>query len=289
MEVFELGWKSVLMNGQLRVNGAVFFEDYTDKHTNVQKVIAGTLGSVTANADGGEATGFEIDVAYAMTDNLTLSGGYTYLDTEYTDFVSYSRSAGEIARDGTCVRVEDYLGSGDQQCMIDRSGNQFERAPKGAAVINLNYSDQIGTDATYFIELNTRYQGKRFIDNTNDAYVRDYWRFDLNAGITKGNWDAVFYVKNLMDDDTVLSASTGPDIGNSDFRFGMVMTFVQHSVRPYPGGPVVATYSMPDVTGQYGSSDGLVSVVPAPVIRNMWFANMPDPRQIGMRVSYSFK
>ena len=114
MEVWELGWKSILMNGQLRLNGAVFFEDYTDKHTNVQKVIAGTLGSVTANADGGEALGFEIDVAYAMTDNLTLSGGYTYLDTEYTDFVSYSRSAGEIARDGTCVRVEDYLGSGDQ-------------------------------------------------------------------------------------------------------------------------------------------------------------------------------
>jgi len=290
MEVFELGWKSVLMNGQLRVNGAVFFEDYTDKHTNVQKVIAGTLGSVTANADGGEALGFEIDVAYAMTDNLTLSGGYTYLDTEYTDFVSYSRSAGEIARDGTCVRVEDYLGSGDQFCMIDRSGNQFERAPKSAAVISLSYEDQLrDTGATFFVELNSRFQDKRFIDNTNDAYVKDYWRFDLNAGITKGAWDAVFYVRNLLDDDTVLSASTGPDIGNSDFRFGMVMTFVQHEVRPYPGGPVVATYSMPDVTGQYGSSDGLVSIVPAPVIRNMWFANMPDPRQIGMRVSYSFK
>ena len=27
MEVWELGWKSVLMNGQLRVNGAFFFED----------------------------------------------------------------------------------------------------------------------------------------------------------------------------------------------------------------------------------------------------------------------
>jgi len=99
----------------------------------------------------------------------------------------------------------------------------------------------------------------------------------------------VFYVKNLLDDDTVVSAGTGPDIGNSDFRFGMVMTFVQHcAFRPYPGGPCVSTYTMPDVTGQYGSSDGLVSIVPAPMIRNMWYANMPDPRQVGMRVSYSF-
>jgi len=289
MVVWELGWKSMLLDGQLRVNGAVFFEDYTDKQTNVQKIIGSILGSVTANADGGEAIGLEIDFAYAATDQLTISGGYTYLDTEYTDFVEYSRSAGEIARDGTCVRVEDYLGSGDQYCMIDRSGNQFERAPKSAAVFNLSYEDQLGdTGATFFVQLNSRYQGKRFIDNSNDAYVQDYWRFDLNAGITKGPWDGVFYVKNLLDDDTVLSAGTGPDIGNSDFRFGMVMTFVQHSVRPYPGGPVVATYTMPDVTGQYGSSDGLVSIVPAPMIRNMWYANMPDPRQIGMRVSYSF-
>ena len=289
MAVWELGWKSMLLDGQLRVNGAVFFEDYTDKQTNVQKIIGNILGSVTANADGGEALGLEIDFAYAATDQLTISGGYTYLDTEYTDYVSYSRSAGEIARDGTCVRVDDYLGSGDAYCMIDRSGNQFERAPKNAAVINLSYEDQLGdTGATFFVDLNSRYQGKRWIDNSNDAYVQDYWRFDLNAGITKGNWDTVFYVKNLLDDDTVVSAGTGPDIGNSDFRFGMVMTFVQHEVLAYPGGPVVATYSMPDVTGQYGSSDGLVSIVPAPMIRNMWYANMPDPRQIGMRVSYSF-
>jgi outer membrane receptor protein involved in Fe transport len=281
-----------MLDGQLRVNGAVFYEDYTDKQTNVQKIIGNILGSVTANADGGEATGFEIDVAYAMTDKLTLSGGYTYLDTEYTDYVSYSRSAGEIARDGTCVRVEDYLGSGDQYCMIDRSGNEFERAPKNAATLNLMYEDEIQLGpqtGIFFVELSSRFQGKRFIDNSNDAYVQDYWRFDLRTGISSGPWDAVLYVNNLLDDDTVLSAGTGPDIGNSDFRFGMVMTFVQHSVRPYPGGPVVATYSMPDVTGQYGSSDGLVSIVPAPMIRNMWYANMPDPRQIGMRVSYSFK
>ncbi len=292
MEVWEIGFKTRLADGRMRFNGAFFFEDYTDKQTQVQKVFNGQLGSVTENANGGEAVGFEVDLAYAVTDQFSVSGGYTYLDTEYTDFTLPSRSAGELARVGNCTRVDDYLGSGDGTCLATRNGNQFERAPKHAATINLMYEDELqlgDANARYFVELNSRFQDKRFIDNSNDAYVKDYWRFDLRVGVSSGPWDAVLYVENLMDDDTVLSASTGPDIGGSGFRFGFVTTSLQHSVRPYPGGPVVATYVTPDITGQYGNgSNPGPKIVPAPMIRNMWYANMPDPRQVGMKVSYKF-
>ena len=292
MKVWEIGFKTRLADGRMRFNGAFFFEDYTDKQTQVQKVFNGQLGSVTENANGGEAVGFEIDVAYAVSDQFSVSGGYTYLDTEYTDFTLPSRSAGELARVGNCTRVDDYLGSGDGTCLATRNGNQFERAPKHAATINLMYEDELqlgDVNARYFVELNSRFQDKRFIDNSNDAYVKDYWRFDLRVGVSSGPWDAVLYVENLMDDDTVLSASTGPDIGGSGFRFGFVTTKLQHSVRPYPGGPVVATYVTPDITGQYGNgSNPGPKIVPAPMIRNMWYANLPDPRQVGMRLSYKF-
>ena len=292
MKVWEIGFKTRLADGRMRLNGAFFFEDYTDKQTQVQKVFNGQLGSVTENANGGEAVGFEIDVAYAVTDQFSVSGGYTYLDTEYTDFTLPSRSAGELARVGNCTRVDDYLGSGDGTCLATRNGNQFERAPKHAATINLMYEDELqlgDANARYFVELNSRFQDKRFIDNSNDAYVKDYWRLDLRFGVSSGPWDAVLYVENLMDDDTVLSASTGPDIGGSGFRFGFVTTSLQHSVRPYPGGPVVATYVTPDITGQYGNgSNPGPKIVPAPMIRNMWYANLPDPRQVGMRLSYKF-
>ncbi len=292
MKVWEIGFKTRLADGRMRLNGAFFFEDYTDKQTQVQKVFNGQLGSVTENANGGEAVGFEVDLAYAVTDQFSVSGGYTYLDTEYTDFTLPSRSAGELARVGNCTRVDDYLGSGDGTCLATRNGNQFERAPKHAATINLMYEDELqlgDANARYFVELNSRFQDKRFIDNSNDAYVKDYWRFDLRFGVSSGPWDAVLYVENLMDDDTVLSASTGPDIGGSGFRFGFVTTKLQHSVRPYPGGPVVATYVTPDITGQYGNgSNPGPKIVPAPMIRNMWYANLPDPRQVGMRLSYKF-
>jgi len=51
MKVWEIGFKTMLQDSRLRLNGAVFFEDYTDKQTQVQKVFGGTLGSVTENAE----------------------------------------------------------------------------------------------------------------------------------------------------------------------------------------------------------------------------------------------
>jgi hypothetical protein len=47
-------------------------------------------------------------------------------------------------------------------------------------------------------------------------------------------------------------------------------------------------YTKKDDAGTYGSGDSSLSIVPAPVIRNMWYANLPDPRQVGVRVTYKF-
>ena len=67
MEVTELGFKSVLRDGSLRVNGAIFFEDYTDRQVSVQKIIGNQLGNVIKNASGGEVFGAEIDVHWLLT------------------------------------------------------------------------------------------------------------------------------------------------------------------------------------------------------------------------------
>ena len=279
MDVFELGFKSVLREGSLRLNGALFFEDYTDRQVSVQRVIGDQLGNVIRNAAGGEVYGAEIDMAYVINDQITLSGGYSYLDSKYTDFKLTSTGAGEISRAGNC---EITTVAGETTCFMDRTGNVFERAPKHAANINLNYTDELmDTGAVYFTELNARYQDDRAVDFDNNAWFKEYWRLDFRAGISKDNWEATLYVKNLLDDDTVISGGNGPDIGNSDFRFGMVFTTCQ----PYPGGPQIG-YCAPgqNPNGKAGGP----SITAAPSIGNAWYASVPDPRQVGVRVKYSF-
>jgi outer membrane receptor protein involved in Fe transport len=287
MEVTELGFKSVLRDGSLRLNGAIFFEDYTDRQVSVQKIIGDQLGNVIKNASGGEVFGAEIDATLALNDKVTLSGGVTLLDSKYTDFKLSSTGAGEISRAGNCV-ITDI--AGETTCIIDRTGNVFERAPNLAANININFTDELrDTGAMFFTELNARYQDDRAVDFDNNAWFKEYWRLDFRAGIEKGNWKGTLYVKNILDDDTVVSGGNGPDIGNSDFRFGMVFT----DCALFPGGE--------NVPGGGGVSGGCFvpgqnpngkqfapSVHAAPSIGNAWYASIPDPRQVGLRVTYSF-
>ncbi len=291
MEVYEIGFKSVLSDGALRLNGALFYEDYTDRQVSVQRVIGESLGNVIKNAAGGEVFGAEVDMAYAINDKLTLSGGYSFLDSKYTDFKLTSTGAGEISRAGNCELTDI---DGNPTCIIDRTGNEFERAPKHAANINLNYTDELKnfgvlSGGMFFAEVNARYQDDRAVDFDNNAWFKEYWRIDLRAGITKGNWEGTLYVKNLLDDDTVISGGNGPDIGNSDFRFGMIFT----DCALFPGGE--------NVPGGGGVSGGCFvpgqnpngkmfapSVHAAPSIGNAWYASLPDPRQFGLRIKYSF-
>jgi outer membrane receptor protein involved in Fe transport len=287
MEVFELGFKSVLRNGSLRLNGALFYEDYTDRQVSVQKIIGGQLGNVIKNAAGGEVFGAELDMQLALNDKVTLSGGYAYLDSEYTDFKLSSTGAGEISRAKSC---EITVIEGNKSCMMDRTGNIFERAPKHSANINLNFTDELrNTGATFFTEINARYQDDRAVDFDNNAWFKEYWRINFRAGVSKGNWEGILYVKNLLDDDTVVSGGNGPDIGNSDFRFGMVFT----DCALFPGGE--------HVPGGGGVSGGCFvpgqnpngkqfapSVTAAPSIGNAWYASIPDPRQVGLKFTYSF-
>ena len=279
MDVFELGFKSVLRDGSVRLNGALFFEDYTDRQVSVQRIIGDQLGNVIRNAAGGEVFGAEIDMAVVLNDQLTLTGGYSYLDSKYTDFKLTSTGSGEISRAGNC---EITSVAGETTCFINRTGNVFERAPKHAANINLNYTDELtDTGIMFFTELNARYQDDRAVDFDNNAWFKEYWRLDFRAGISKGNWEGTLYVKNLLDDDTVISGGNGPDIGNSDFRFGMVFTTCQ----PFPGGPQIG-YCAPgqNPNGKAGGP----SITAAPSIGNAWYASIPDPRQVGLRVKYSF-
>ena len=79
LDNFEIGAKSTLLNGRLRLNAAAFMLDYQD--LQVYELLGLTL--VTSNAEA-EVRGFEVEVAAAVTGNVTIGGSYTNLDAEYT-------------------------------------------------------------------------------------------------------------------------------------------------------------------------------------------------------------
>ncbi|WP_396595451.1 TonB-dependent receptor [Brevundimonas sp. R86498] len=79
LDNYELGLKSTLLDGRLRLNGALFRLEYDD--LQVYELLGLTL--VTSNAQA-EVDGYELEGAFALSNSITLGGSYTHLDAHYT-------------------------------------------------------------------------------------------------------------------------------------------------------------------------------------------------------------
>jgi outer membrane receptor protein involved in Fe transport len=82
VDAYEVGFKSDLLEDRLRLNGSVFYYDYTDLQ---QQVIFAGL-TVLSNAATAEVLGGELELIAAPTDNLEVRLGVSLLDSEYTDY-----------------------------------------------------------------------------------------------------------------------------------------------------------------------------------------------------------
>jgi len=91
----ELGMKSIVNDGKLMLNAALFMVDYEDIQVNVNEDIDITLpdgtvetasGQVLKNAAKAEISGLELEVVSYVTDNLRVNGSFGYVDAEYKEF-----------------------------------------------------------------------------------------------------------------------------------------------------------------------------------------------------------
>ena len=79
LDNYEIGLKSTLLDGRLRFNAALFKLEYDD--LQVYELLG--LSLVTSNAQA-EVDGYEIESAFAVTNNITIGGSYTSLEARYT-------------------------------------------------------------------------------------------------------------------------------------------------------------------------------------------------------------
>ena len=83
----ELGLKSTLMDGRMRFNGALF--QYTYEDVQVSTVRSNPDSGISTEVDNAAeqtTTGLELQVIWALTDSLTMTGNYAYIDRDYDEF-----------------------------------------------------------------------------------------------------------------------------------------------------------------------------------------------------------
>ncbi len=211
--IYELGAKADLFGRRMRVNSALFFQDFTDKQVTSQIVDDnGLLQSRIRNADA-EIYGAELDVTWYATDALRLQAAYTFLESEYTDFTQLTSSAGVIAYSGGCELITT---AADQStCRVDFTGNELERAPRHSFFGLARYSTELTAGVNGFVELQTTFRDERFSNPNSQLQFDSYWLSELRIGLSSGNWQLIAYVDNLFDDDTIQDGfNTGGDLRN---------------------------------------------------------------------------
>lgn len=89
-ESYELGFKSQLMDNRLRLNIALFRNDFEDKQESSVQVDPDTLTVATTfdNVADARYQGAELETQFVVSQNLRVFFNYGYLDAEYSEFVT---------------------------------------------------------------------------------------------------------------------------------------------------------------------------------------------------------
>lgn len=179
---YELGFKSTLADNRVTLNGAVFFIDWSD----VQQFNRLACGfQFTANAGAAESTGFELELASAPMEGLTLSAAIGYTDAEITD-------DGGVA--GVAV------------------GDKVQGVPDWTGTLSAQYLWPTFGDWDGLARGDFNYYGDSYSANNEsvgaDARLRESWTgLNLRAGIVNERWDLILFVDNVTDERASLADS----------------------------------------------------------------------------------
>jgi outer membrane receptor protein involved in Fe transport len=205
----ELGWKTGWFNNRLTWNGALFQEDW--KNIQFSFIPPGGNGlTILRNAGGARIRGFESDLSWAATYNLSITAGVAFYNSKLTtDYCGFNDADGNPLTDcppGTIVDIGDPLDPTDDEVLDETpapAGTQLPVTAKFKGNLVARYVfDWMGGEG--YVQGAVVHEGERrsyLVEADNQAFgdLPAYELFDFSAGFKRGNWSLDFYVKNAFD------------------------------------------------------------------------------------------
>ncbi len=175
----ELSYRSVWLNGNLMFNANAFFTKW-EKQQVEQQLSGAQFDTITRNAGESEVKGFETEVFYYPNNNLTITAGFGYSKSEFTDF-----------------RYDD----------TNLTGRSFADSPKLTSNLAVEYDFDNGT----YLNVNANYQDRSLAYVAHETVLGDVpapyndGRTLVNAqlGYDFGAFKLQLDVRNLLDEEYV--------------------------------------------------------------------------------------
>ena len=165
VDVYELGFKSTLLDGRMRFNGAIFHTDYDD----LQVQVFDSVAPVTENIGSASIDGVELEMQTAPGDGWLVEASLSWLDAGYD----------EIGTDLTLIG----------------SDNEFERVPEWASSVGVSKELMLNEMGSLVVRVDWSYRD----DTYNDAYNTEILKTDAYH-----LWDASVRWTNTQEDLSVI-------------------------------------------------------------------------------------
>lgn len=181
---FELGTKNSFLDKKVLMNATVFYTQISD----VQVPTLVMPDGVTIVRNTGELTskGIELEMKALLTKGLKVSYDLGVTDASYESLT--------LARGGEEVNYGD---------------NRQIFTPEITSLLALQYHVPLGR-MEFFVRGEWKYLGEHYFDLANTLKQDPYSLFNGHAGLSSGNFDLTFWIRNIFDEEYI---SYGYDFG----------------------------------------------------------------------------
>lgn len=203
---YEVGFKTLLLDGKAEISASIFYQDY--ENFVVNQVLSTPAGIINTSIDAGSATniGIELGARGQVNESLSLFGTFAWIDAQIDN----------TAENGTFA------------------GNSFRLTPEFSGSAGFRYTHPIDDKLSAFLNGSWTYRSDVFFEESNQPIAGfpigegDVHQIDMRAGLRSedGGWEVAAFVTNLTNE------AFNIDGGNTGGGFGLP-TFIPGEPRFY--------------------------------------------------------
>lgn len=190
---YEVGAKQGRDDTPIRISGSVFQIEWSNIQQSV--FLPGCGFSFIDNLGKARNRGFEAELAGTLVDNFSFSAGLGYVDARFRERIETSAVSG----------------SAEPSLVVDR-GDRVPFVPRWSAMVAGEYRGRLNQIASFYARLGMQYASSYQRTPAAPALGYDARVFqgddrlnlDFRFGVAGARWDAVFFVRNLLDDRSIL-------------------------------------------------------------------------------------
>ena len=195
---FEVGAKTTWLDGDLILNGSVFFIDWDSPQVATASINAST--AITVNAGAAETKGFDLAAVWRVNDNLDLRGSFSYTKAELTEGVP------SLIRTIVPGSFETAFEDGE-------AGDRLPGSPETQFSLFASYTHEMTGGSMIVVDGGYAWQDDVLSlagAKGNSLTLDSYGRASLSVGYVTESWSVTGYADNLFDEYSEFSVFNTP-------------------------------------------------------------------------------